>query len=44
VILKPETAIKWVNPELLKLSFKSCGKLSLAQSNIQAKNIASFFG
>lgn len=44
VILKPETAIKWVSPELLKFFFSSGGNSSLAQSSIHHKKIASFFG
>ena len=42
VILNQETAIKWVNQELLKFSFNSFGRFSLAHNKIQDKNIASF--
>ena len=41
VILNQLTAIKWVNQELLKSSFNSCGIFSLAQNNIPQRNIDS---
>ena len=44
VILNQETAIKWVNHELLKSCFKSSGRDSLAHNKIHHKNIASSFG
>lgn len=44
VILNQLTAIKCVNPELLKSCFISSDKLSLAHNNIHQRNIASFFG
>ena len=44
VILKPLTANKWVSHDLLKSVLKSLGMFSLAQSNIQPRNIFSSHG